>query len=308
MCLKNNTKLKTMIDYGNPCEMEYSVLEKFLRQHADYLCLVRLHGGEPLYYKDITRLIDLLNELKIPFNIITNGSLLTQEVSQQLLNSYCVGLGFSLDAGQRDTYANIRKGGDLDAVAANIDYLHELKRKTNSKRPVFSASMCTFSFNIREMAEVVEFCNTHHIPALSIVEGWDYKTEDIQAEHLIANHIEATHKFVREALRDAKTKGVLLRITFPSLSKKKYKDIPYHAGKIKPKNCLNLYSAAWLLPTFDIIGCSSATSSLGNIKKTNFKEVWNSQAFGYAQAREEFRKKQVPPFCNECIYTGGFFS
>ncbi len=46
MCAKQSS-VKRMIDYQNSCDMDFDVLEMFLRKHADYLCLVRLHGGEP---------------------------------------------------------------------------------------------------------------------------------------------------------------------------------------------------------------------------------------------------------------------
>ena len=307
MCAKQSS-IRRLMNWQNPCDMSFDVLEKFLRKHADYLCLVRLHGGEPLYYKDITRLIDLLNEVKIPFNIITNGSLLTEAISKKLVKSYCVGIGFSLDAANPETYSKMRKGGDLNVVTNNIELLCNLKKKFNSKRPVLSASMCTFSFNVGEISDLVKLCDRLNISALSVGEGADYKTDDINKNHLIANNIEITHHHIKEAAKEAKKRGIIFRTKFPSLSKKQFKDIPYHAGKIKPRNCFNLYSVAWFLPNYDVIACSHVSTIFENIKNTDFDKIWNSDKFGHVQSRIEYRKNQTPSICNDCNSTGSFFS
>jgi MoaA/NifB/PqqE/SkfB family radical SAM enzyme len=101
MCLKSTKPASdkgSLLDYRNPKEMDFPELRKLLEEHADYLCIVHLHGGEPLRYGNVVQLVDLLNELKIPFNIITNGSLLTEQLCEKLDGGYCFSVGVSLDA------------------------------------------------------------------------------------------------------------------------------------------------------------------------------------------------------------------
>ena len=92
------------------------------------------------------------------------------------------------------------------------------------------------------------------------------------------------------------------------LGTKNYKDLPYHEGKILPKNCLNLYASAWFKPNFDLIGCSSSHSVLGNLLKNDFDEIWNNSNLGYVKLRKTFAAGKVPDNCKNCIYTGGFLS
>ena len=83
MCLKSSKWKSTkgaLLNYRKPKEMDFAVLRELLIEHADYLAVVKLQGGEPLHYSNIVELVDLLNELKIPFDILTNGSLLTKEL------------------------------------------------------------------------------------------------------------------------------------------------------------------------------------------------------------------------------------
>ena len=76
-------------------------------QESGHLFTLEIAGGQKY-------LLDLLNELKIPYNVVTNGLLLKEKIISRLLNSYCVGVGVSLDSADPETYAKIRKGGDLE--------------------------------------------------------------------------------------------------------------------------------------------------------------------------------------------------
>jgi MoaA/NifB/PqqE/SkfB family radical SAM enzyme len=308
MCWQNDAQLESPLNLDRQIDLDYSYLERFLREHADHLCLVRLHGGEPFHYREILPLIDLLNELKIPFNAPTNGSCLNEEIRQRLVGSYCVSLGVSMDAATPETYARIRKGGDFKQVLSNVDALNTLKEKEGTRRPLIGMSMCTFTFNVHEMAAMVRLCADHGIPALSVAEGGDLQTGDITPDDLLANHVEMAHDAIREAAEEAKRCGVILRTRFPSLTQHSFRDIPYHAGGVKPKNCLNLYTTFWMLPDLEVIGCSHVNASAGNLRDASFSEIWNAEDHWYVQARRSFRMKEVPDACSECGWTGKFVS
>ena len=101
---------------------------------------------------------------------------------------------------------------------------------------------------------------------------------------------------------------IIVRFRIPSLTGQDFGDIPRQVEKVPPRDCLNLYASAWCLPDFELIGCSNATAGFGNVKKSEFSDVWNGVGFGYVRARECLSKKEVPEECRGCIYTGSFFS
>ncbi len=234
--------------------------------------------------------------------------MLDEEIIKKIVKSYCVGIGFSLDAANPETYIKMRKGGDLNIVKKNIERLYNLKKEFQFKHPVLTASMCVFSFNVGEMPELVKLCDDLNITALSVGEGYDFKTDYINKKHLVAYNVETTHFYIKEASMEAKKRGIVFRTRFPSLSTENFRDIPYHAARIKPKNCFNLYAVAWFLPGFDVVGCGAVSESFGNIKNTDFDLLWNSDNFGYVQSRKEFRNNITPYICEECPHTGSFFS
>ncbi len=119
--------------------MDFAVLRELLIEHADYLAVVKLQGGEPLHYSNIVELVDLLNELKIPFDILTNGSLLTKELCKKLVGSYCFNISISLDAGSNETYRYLRRGGELppssvESTAAERDQEGTCFKQTDAQR------------------------------------------------------------------------------------------------------------------------------------------------------------------------------
>lgn len=311
MCLRSSredTDKGKLMDYRNPREMDFEVLEALLREHAAHLCMVRLHGGEPLYYSHIRRLIPLLDELKIPYNIITNGSLLAEDINAQLAGSYCFNVGVSLDAATPATYADLRRPGNLETVLGNIRDLNRAKAEAGSRRPVLGVSMCTFSRNAHEMAAMVLLCRENGIPSLTVNEGWDYDTELISDTDLVGNNTDRVQKEVARARKEAKRLGVNLRVRMPSLAGIRHEGVPRQVPKEKPRDCLNLYASAWILPDFELIGCSSATGGFGNITRNPFAEVWNGAEYGYVRARKCLKSNIVPTECQGCVYTGSFVS
>ena len=66
---------------------------------------IRLTGGEPLIRKDLIKFITYAKEAGIlDIYMSTNGSLLTEKVSRQLVNSGLTRLQVSLDASTKETF------------------------------------------------------------------------------------------------------------------------------------------------------------------------------------------------------------
>ena len=302
MCLKSRKRKSNkgaLMDYQRPKEMDFGALRDLLREHADYLALVKLQGGEPLYHSNIVELVDLLNELKIPFDILTNGSLLTEDLCRKLVNSYCFSISISLDAGRNETYRYLRHGGELPQVLSNIGRLNDIKSERASNRPILNASMCTFAENIGEVSELLEICSEYRIPSLTVVEGHDYDTAFTKP-----------HQLAR-AKSTARRLGIILRLRFPCLaddSENPGNQSSEQVSIVPPRNCLNLYASVWLLPDFNAMGCSCSTMSWGNIREQGLQPVWNDPDGLYVRARQDLRERKVPVACRGCIYSGGFLS
>jgi MoaA/NifB/PqqE/SkfB family radical SAM enzyme len=313
MCLKSTTPTSdkgALLDYRHPREMDFPELRKLLEEHADYLCIVHLHGGEPLRYRNIVQLVELLNELKIPFNIITNGSLLTEQLCKKLVGGYCFSVGVSLDAASEETYRYIRRGGELSRVLSNLKRINTIKDNSRSRRPILSASMCTFAANIGEVSDLIQICHDYNIPSLTVGEGFDYDTNFTKPSNLARNNKELFRRELFKAQAKAKQLGVILRLRFPFLADdaESTRGLPRQVGTLLPKSCLNLYASVWRLPNLDAIGCSVSPMSWGSVKERGLDAVWNGPDGTYVIARRDLRNEKVPLACEGCVYTGRFLS
>jgi MoaA/NifB/PqqE/SkfB family radical SAM enzyme len=76
--------------------------------------------GEPLLHPDIIEMLTRVKNLGARTELITNGTLLTPELSNQLLGSGLDMLWISLDGATPQSYADIRLGAELPHVIENL--------------------------------------------------------------------------------------------------------------------------------------------------------------------------------------------
>jgi MoaA/NifB/PqqE/SkfB family radical SAM enzyme len=76
--------------------------------------------GEPLFHPEIVRMVSRAKGIGARVEMITNGTLLTADASQQLLEAGLDGLWCSLDATTPESYSDIRLGAELPRVIENI--------------------------------------------------------------------------------------------------------------------------------------------------------------------------------------------
>ena len=116
------------------------------------LAAVRLGiTGEPLLRPDIVDFVAAAHDLGVvDIMLITNGLLLTKDVSRRLMEAGLTRLMVSLDAATPDTYRAIRRGGRLEDVVANVETFLKLRREMKSPLPLLRVSFVKMSMNIHE--------------------------------------------------------------------------------------------------------------------------------------------------------------
>jgi len=94
------------------------------------------HGGEPLMRKNICDIIRRARDsLILDCLIHTNGSLLNEDLSAELIESGLTKINFSLDAASVETYSKVRAGGDYDTVVKNINMFLKVRKKIGKSYP-----------------------------------------------------------------------------------------------------------------------------------------------------------------------------
>ncbi len=83
---------------------------------------VRITGGEPLVRKDIVNLVALLSKVsEIQDLAMTTNAVLLEKFAKQLADAGLHRVNISLDSIEPETYKEITRGGDIQAVFRGID-------------------------------------------------------------------------------------------------------------------------------------------------------------------------------------------
>ena len=113
------------------------IFKKLADECGHYNSYIRITGcGEPLLHANILNLIKYAKERGCRASIITNGSLLTDERVDFLLDCGIDGIEFSVDAATKDTYEKIRCGLSFEQLIKNISYLKERRDKVKASTNV----------------------------------------------------------------------------------------------------------------------------------------------------------------------------
>lgn len=126
--------LKKRSDY-KPTFLSLELYKKLIDEIACHsIELLRFTGdGEPLLHKDILRMIGYAKERGVRgVNLTTNGMLLEEEVSRELLERSIDFIDISLDAYFKKTYQKIRRGADYNKVLSNVHRLIYLRNRMKS--------------------------------------------------------------------------------------------------------------------------------------------------------------------------------
>jgi len=125
-CYNKNLKNKGFIEIELVNKIIEEVKEKTLR-------IGFVWRGEPLLNKNIGYFVKVAAENNLKPYIVTNGSLLSYEISVELIKNGLNYINFSLDSIDSDYYNNIRKNGSYEDVLNNIKDFLIAKRQFGSR-------------------------------------------------------------------------------------------------------------------------------------------------------------------------------
>ena len=109
----------------------------------DKPCTILTHGaGEPLLYPHLESLLTKAKQNpKVRVGFMTNGMLLTPDVSKMLIALKIDSLALSIDGIIPDTHDHFRKNADLKLIERNLKYLIDEKERINSSLPALTFNM-----------------------------------------------------------------------------------------------------------------------------------------------------------------------
>ncbi|HWR43850.1 tungsten cofactor oxidoreductase radical SAM maturase [Sporomusa sp.] len=107
--------------------------------------------GEPLTHPNILAMIKSCKGLGLTVEMITNGSMLTPQVADLLVDVGLDWIFVSLDGPDDQSFETIRPGASYDQVVSNIEYLQRLKKERKTNKPALGVEFVATKQNIRKL-------------------------------------------------------------------------------------------------------------------------------------------------------------
>lgn len=258
------------------------------------LKILNLAGNsEPLLNPWIIKILEICRELKITVEMITNGMLLTPEVSNQLI--FCSSeIHVSFGGATKEMYESIRQGADFDLICKNIRYLHELKIKYGHPFPKICLNPILIKRNIHELPEIINLakklgCDRVDCSHLIV------KSPELITESLFF-HQDETNDILKRVSSVAQQNNIATIL--PPL----FSDEGSNAGNQTEawKICRYIWNHA-ILGIEALIPCGSIGSEIdfdGNVINNRFMDIWNND--WYANMRYSLLTGNPPDICKKC--------
>lgn len=282
--------------------MEWGIFEKLLNSFKELPILETVHFGgfgEPFSHPRILDMLKAVKSLGLKVEIITNGSLLTDNVIKELTALELDMVYVSMDGPDEEEYNEIRQGGDFNNVLGNVKKLIRIKKELGVSKPELGIEFVAMKKNF------------HKLPKLMRL-AWELKVRSVIVTNLLPYH----ESLKEEIIYDIDDTGNLFgneswlihlqaQMPYLKLRTERYcKFIQDNSLSINFKgNVSPCYALMHSYRCFiygrekEIIPCC-----LGNISNKTLKEIWTEP--GYVNFRLAV-KNFIFPSCTDCKFLEG---
>jgi MoaA/NifB/PqqE/SkfB family radical SAM enzyme len=111
--------------------------------------------GEPLYHKRTPAWIAAAKQAGARVEMITNGTMLTEQRSKQIIEAGLDLLWVSIDGASPESYADVRLGAELPRVIENMERFRRLRRGWHQPQPEIGIAFVAMKRNIDDLPAVL---------------------------------------------------------------------------------------------------------------------------------------------------------
>ncbi len=250
--------------------MPLALFKEIIDQIKDHTStiVIALHGESLLH----PHFIDMVcyakrNGIKVSLN--TNATLLTQNMSHQILSSGINFISFAFDGFNKVAYESTRKGSNFEKTIQNILYFLMLKKKSKSKLPYTILSILKIKLDEQTEKDKKQF--------VMLFKGL---VDEVR-------------------LREVSSWGKTFKDT---------KEFTAYNSNGHFNPCSRLWSSICIAWNGDVIPCiynANHEYVLGNIKDACLRDIWNNNRMQTLRRSMVQRNPLlVSPICENCIVTG----
>ncbi|MFA6321094.1 MAG: radical SAM protein [Candidatus Omnitrophota bacterium] len=248
-------------------------------------------SGEPLLNPELFKMIEYAKRRDIMVGFATNAMLLDEKKAKAVLNSRADWINFSIDSADTEKYGAIRKGADLDIVAANIKRF--IRMKAGSSTPEVSAWFVMMEDNIADLPDVIRFAKSLGVDIVSAQLEHNWSNDKIKSD-MEGRYAPNFYDKIRRAILEAKKAAGENKVAFnyvnvPDVDKKRGCKWPW-------KSCY--VTAEGFVTPCCLQGSDPSIINFGNVFIDDFRRIWNNAA--YKDFRKALKSNKAPEICAGC--------
>ncbi|MFH0832883.1 MAG: radical SAM protein [Candidatus Aenigmatarchaeota archaeon] len=273
-------------------EMTTEQVKKMLDElHGLGFGTIFMAGGEPLLRKDIYEIIAYGNELNIDMVLITNGTLISEQVAQKLRESGVYSVSVSLD-GPMEVHDYFRGKGVYDRTVNGIKNLRKYGVRTGM-------AMTIMKPNYMHMCDIVELAHELGVESLIFQPYCQYPGVSNSMTEKLSLDSNDFAKFRKEFFKTIHLIRKYRMYTAPMEFMMKIPEYFENSLKVEPVcDCPALYKSMVIEADGNIYPCFSLEEhKLGNIKEDSLLNIWDSEK------HNEVRKLSKEGRCPGCVLT-----
>lgn len=253
-------------------------------------------GGEPLFHREINRILEIIPQYSFRISTLTtNGLLLSEVIAEHLVKVTRDQITVSLNAyGEREFEELMRvPGKNFNRTVDNIRNLCRLKREQGSQGPLIALQFLIHGGNFREMPRMLEFASEMGVDSLAFnpIHIHSHLSEGILSEK------ETFMNTLKEVYQSDRDRIIVDALTvFPEINREiedfRQTRLKGHYPVTDASHFHHNYLTAlcplpWFLmhvkATGDVYPCCTMLvpdfNPLGNIHRDPLDEIWRSEPY-----------------------------
>lgn len=247
-------------------------------------------GGEPLLFREFLELSRLIKRKKFFASLITNGALLNQEISSNLVELGWDWIRISFNAGTKKRYIITNGADDFAKVVDNIRDLINIRGK--KAYPKISLHYVIQRDNACDVGSFINLANNLKVDEISFDSLLGFSLKKVQLRQ--DDYDEAIHqlKINKDCLISNNIDYILSKLTDKSMRKKEY---------FNDKYCSIIQRNIDIGGNGEVVPCCLAFRAFEslNIKNFSLYQIWRK----YAPFRKELSEGKFRDFCyKSCNY------
>lgn len=250
-----------------------------------YLQHLTWQGGEAFLHSSFRKMI--LKSIDFPNirqTLLTNGSFLDEGWLDLFLKIPKFTIVISLESVKKETYEDLRKGGNFDRLKKNLRLIN-FRSQNNGNKFNLLINIIVMKRNYLEIEEMINFAIENKFNHIILTPLYANGSEFYDKEYLLPDGEEVREYFsclMPRMAEKASRNNVYLDDRFTGIGKDRVASGTHvnYTATLDEAICLSPWQQLFIESTGEVKSYCSCVHNLGNLKDNSIKEIWNGLLLG----------------------------